>query len=866
MREHVIPIQSELRFTFSVGDESFEVVEFTLHEGLSETFLLDVDLASANAAIDFGQVLDRAALLTLWQADTPVRYVHGAVSSFIQGDTGFRRTRYRAVIEPRLARLKLSSDWRIFQSLTVPQIAESVLKAHGLTQDYEQRNTTEHQAREYCVQAGDTDYHFVERIMREEGFFYSFRHSPEGHRLVHSDRLFIHGRVGDEPVQYNPTPGGDQPQPALRRFAYTENVRTARQTQRDYTFHHPRYAHQHSRDGQDLDHQGRRYERYDYPARAKFDEAGKPFAGNRLRGHRRDARIALVEGDDPRLQLGISFTLAGHPREAMNRGWRPVRIVHRGKQHASQAEESAEAQAGTHYRYEAELVPDDAEWRAEPLPRPHIDGPQNAVVVGPPNEEIHTDEYGRVKVQFPWDRVGKHDGLSSCWIRVSQNIAGATWGHMAIPRIGQEVIVSHFDGDPDQPVITGRVYNRLQLPPYELPKFKDLATVKSKEHKGKRASELRLDDTPSQISAALMNDHGASHLHLGYLTHPRPNGGAPRGEGFELRTDLHGTLRAAQGLLLTTESQANAQGGQLDRNEIVAVLEAALQLARSLGNYAGEHQGAPHDAEPRRDLTAWVRALGHGANDQTRGTGEGTAPVMALSAPAGIAAGTPLSIALGAGEHLDAVAHANLQLTAGERVVVNAGNGLGTFAQRGDMRHIAHTGQLLLQAQHNSIHIDADKSVEVRANNNHVTVSAEEHITLLCGGAYIKMAGGNIEMGMPGVFTVKATDHNLTGPGTMVPTLGQFSGKPGPFEEFFVLRDASTNRVLPNHAYEIVRASGDIVRGRTDAQGRTQVITSDTSEPLEASAIPDPDDLVHLSASYWDGADSYSLDFLRNPN
>ncbi|MDH0684660.1 type VI secretion system Vgr family protein [Achromobacter animicus] len=498
LREHVIPTQSDLRFTFTIGDESFEVIEFTLQEGLSETFLLEVDLASANSAIDFGVVLDRAALLTIWHGSKPVRYVHGAVSSFVQGDTGFRRTRYSAIVEPRLARLKLSSDWRIFQSQSVPQIAEAVLKAHGLNQDYEQRSTTEHQAREYCVQAGDTDYHFVERIMREEGFFYSFRHAAEGHKLIHSDRLFIHGRVGDEPVQYNPTPGGDQPRPALRRFSYTENVRTARQTQRDYTFHHPRYTHQHSRDGRDLDHQGRRYERYDYPARAKFDEAGKPFAENRLRGHRRDSRVAFVEGDDPRLQPGISFTLADHPREDLNRGWRPVRIVHRGIQHTSQAEESAQAQMGTHYSYEAELVPDDAEWRAEPLPRPRVDGPQNAMVVGPPNEEFYTDEYGRVKVQFPWDRLGKDDERSSCWIRVSQDIAGATWGHLAIPRIGQEVIVSYFDGDPDQPVITGRAYNRLQLPPYELPRHKTRMTIKSKTHKGEGYNELRFEDEKDQ--------------------------------------------------------------------------------------------------------------------------------------------------------------------------------------------------------------------------------------------------------------------------------------------------------------------------------------------------------------------------------
>ncbi|KAB1585304.1 type VI secretion system tip protein VgrG [Burkholderia cepacia] len=493
-----MPVQSDLCFTFIAGDELFDVVEFTFHEGLSETFLLQVELASANPAIDFGQVLDRNGLLAIWQSGQPVRYVHGVVSSFVQRDAGFRRTRYSAVVEPRLARLKLSSNWRIFQTLSVPEIATAVLKAHHQTLDYEQRITAEHRAREYCVQAGDTDYDFIERILREEGFFYAFQHKADGHRLIHCDRLFIYGRQQGEPVLYNPTPGGDQPQPCLRTFAYTENVRTARQVQRDYTFKSPGFPHEYPREGTDLDHQGRGYARYDYPGRYKHESSGKAFTQDRLRGHRRDARIARVNGDDARLQPGVAFDLTGHPREDMNRGWRPVSIVHHGVQYTSQAEEGADAQQGTHYRYEAVLVPDDAEWRAEPLPRPRIDGPQPATVVGPDGEEIYTDEFGRVKVQFPWDREGKHDEHSSCWIQVAQNWAGATWGHMAIPRIGQEVIVVNLDGDPDQPLIIGRAYNRLQLPPYELPRHKTRMTIKSQTHKGDGFNELRFEDEAGQ--------------------------------------------------------------------------------------------------------------------------------------------------------------------------------------------------------------------------------------------------------------------------------------------------------------------------------------------------------------------------------
>lgn len=492
-----MPAQSDLRFTFTAGVDQFDVIEFHLIEALSDTFALDVDLSCANPDVDFGQVLDQSALLTIWQGGQPVRYVHGLVSSFQQGNTGFRRTRYRATVEPQLARLHLSSDWRIFQDSAVTDIAKTVLKKHGITLAYEQLPTHPHLPREYCVQAGDTDYHFVERIMREEGFFYGFQHGAEGHRLIHCDRMWIFGRLDGPAVEYNPMPGGDRPTPAISSFLYTENVRPARQTQRDYDFKNPRYDHHTESDGENLANPSRGYERYDYPGRYK-NVAGVAFTRDRLRGLRGQARIAVVQGDDARLTPGVSFDLTGHPREAMNRAWRPISIEHHGKQYTSQAEESADANEGTHYSLTATLVPDDVEWRAEPLPKPRIDGPQQATVVGPPGEEIYCDSYGRVKVQFPWDREGRHDEHSSCWIRVSQSVAGALWGHVAIPRIGQEVIVSNFDGDPDQPVITGRNYNALQLPPYELPANKTRMTIKSQTHKGNGFNEMRFEDEAGQ--------------------------------------------------------------------------------------------------------------------------------------------------------------------------------------------------------------------------------------------------------------------------------------------------------------------------------------------------------------------------------
>jgi type VI secretion system secreted protein VgrG len=314
-----------------------------------------------------------------------------------------------------------------------------------------------------------------------------------------------------------------------------------------------------------------------------------------------------------------------------------------------------------------------------------------------------------------------------------------------------------------------------------------------------------------------MSDHEHSALHLGYLTHPRHyGGGRPRGEGFELRTDGHGALRAAKGLLLTAEAQLKAGAGQLERQQVIEVLQTALTLAKQLSASAEDAQGVAQDLQPQKSLTDAVSALGHGSNDQADGTGNGAQPIIALSGPAGIAAATSRSIAMGAGEHIDSVAQQNQQLTAGKKVVINAGDEIGLFAQGGDMRHIAHNGQLLLQAQHNSIQVQADQSVEISASQQHVLLAADKHITLLCGGAYIKMQGGNIELGMPGNFTVKAANKYFIDPSNAATELNSWPSTS--FNERFQTLFPD-GKPIRNRAYAMVRKDGARFEGRTDAEG-----------------------------------------------
>ncbi|WP_434765769.1 type VI secretion system Vgr family protein [Pseudomonas triticicola] len=497
-----MPRQSDLRFTFEpLQGDPFDVVSFTLEESLSQPFKLELELASHNAAIDFNRVLDLAALFTIWRGETAVRYVHGLVSLFTQGDTGFRRTHYSAVIEPTLKRFDLRSNWRIFQSQTVPDIITSVLAEQKLT-DIRSEICFNHQPREYCVQAGETDLDFIDRLAAEEGLLYTFEHRADGHTLVLTDRVGGLGTIGthkDCPVIYQPMGGGDATEPALTRFHYTEQVRTARQVQRDYTFTHPRYNQQHTATGdQDLNNQHKDYERYDYPGRYKRDIAGKPLTKTRLAALRNDAKLAHLEGDDERLQPGLAFDLNDHPREDFNDRWRTIAVQHRGKQHTSLEEESFASDHGTSYEMNASAIRWTSDWKAPLRAKPCIDGPQIATVVGPPGEEIYCDEWGRVKVQFPWDRSDKNNDQSSCWIRVAQGWAGATWGAMAIPRVGQELIISYLDGDPDQPIATGRAYRQTNLPPYELPKHKTRMTIKSRTHKGAGFNELRFEDELGQ--------------------------------------------------------------------------------------------------------------------------------------------------------------------------------------------------------------------------------------------------------------------------------------------------------------------------------------------------------------------------------
>ncbi|ROS06054.1 type VI secretion system secreted protein VgrG, partial [Enterobacter sp. BIGb0359] len=282
----------------------------------------------------------------------------------------------------------------------------------------------------------------------------------------------------------------------IRRFRYAETVSTAGVELKDYSFKTPAYGLSHKKMSNALDHQREQYEHYDYPGRFKQDPSGKAFTGFRLDALRNDAATGQGESNCAALRPGYSFPMTEHPNATLNIAWQVVGVVHVGRQPQALEEEGGGEPTTLNNTFDA--IKAASTWRPQLSHKPMVDGPQIAIVTGPAGEEIYCDKYGRIKVQFPWDRYGASDDQSSCWVRVSQGWAGGQYGMMAIPRIGHEVVVSFLEGDPDQPIVTGRTFHATNLAPYPLPQHKTKTVIRSQSHKGKGFNELRFEDEAGQ--------------------------------------------------------------------------------------------------------------------------------------------------------------------------------------------------------------------------------------------------------------------------------------------------------------------------------------------------------------------------------
>ncbi|WP_313239170.1 type VI secretion system Vgr family protein [Stutzerimonas kunmingensis] len=506
---------NQARFTLSLEgiEHDFKVLEFQGREAISQPYRFDLELVSERSDLDLESLLHRPAFLAFAPDGSGI---HGLVHQAAQGESGQRLTRYRLTLVPQLAYLAHRTNQRIFQHLSVPQIAAQVLEEHRIQADaYRfQLGPVIYPPREYCVQYDESDLHFIQRLCEEEGIHYHFQHSAAGHVLVFGDDQTAFPRLAATAYQQDSGLVADQP--VIKRFGLRLETRTSRVTRRDYDFEKPRLTMEaafHSDFQPDL-------EDYDYPGRFTERARGKHLSQRALERHRHDYELAEGESDQPQLASGHFLPLGEHSRSGWNQLWLLTEVLHEGKQ-PQVLEESSTNVPAHHglapsplwgegwgegaltssdfqqgYRNHFTATPWDIPFRpALNHPKPKVLGSQTAVVTGPAGEEIHCDEYGRVRVQFHWDREGQADDKTSCWLRVSSSWAGDRYGGIAIPRVGMEVLVTFLEGDPDQPLVTGCLYHKEHQVPYHLPANKTRTVFKTLSSPGGGGyNELRIED------------------------------------------------------------------------------------------------------------------------------------------------------------------------------------------------------------------------------------------------------------------------------------------------------------------------------------------------------------------------------------
>ena len=468
-------------------------------ETMSQIPEFQLELISTDPAVNFDQIMGKNVNAGIQLADGSKRIFNGFISRFMQLPKDNLGSHYQATLVPWLWFLTRTTDCCIFQDKKVPDIVQAVAKKFGFDKQLDIRlDASKYRTWEYSVQYRETAAHFVMRLLEQEGIFFFFTHENGSHKMV----------LGDAPAHNKPCPNkssfrfapetrssGQQFQDDVISWQIEQEIRTGKFTLRDYNFESPRSNMQASTPSKINQGGNTKYEMYDYPGEYDSLDEGTEYTNRRM--EEEEVPHVVINGVSHcrPFSAGFRFSVNGSERKDQDGSYLLTSVSHLATEVAGLSEGGGE---GSDYSNSFVCTPIAVPYRPPRItPRPLMQGSQTALVVGPSGEEIYTDKYGRVKVQFYWDREGKKDEKSSCWMRVSHAWAGTNWGAIYLPRIGHEVIVDFLEGDPDQPIITGRVYNADNMPPYELPGNMTQSGVKtrsSKQGSSSNYNEIRFED------------------------------------------------------------------------------------------------------------------------------------------------------------------------------------------------------------------------------------------------------------------------------------------------------------------------------------------------------------------------------------
>ncbi|AZN36358.1 type VI secretion system Vgr family protein [Iodobacter ciconiae] len=812
-------------------------------EGINQAYRYQIDCLSPDGALELKSLLGLPVVLSIENADGEAIERCGVISQaqLLGSDGGFAK--YALTVEPPFALLRYRRTSRVFQDLSVPDIVKQVLAEHQeknpvfasvQTLDFKLSGT--HSPRSYCLQYRESDFDFLTRLLAEEGLAWLFNHfpgdSPQVQLLVFDDAFAI-AEATDPFVRFHRADATEESD-TLTEWQSQRQIGSSSISLASFDYKATSTNESFDESSIDQGDGGQQlqvsFEDYDPQSLYYASDAEGLSHYASLRQQAMDAKKKSFSGSGTlrSLQAGQWFRLEDHPAHEWDSAEQrefavtELKFTANNNLPADLTQQlslvapgllAGAALAKNTLPYRADFT---AQRRGQPIvpafahiehSKPKSFGVQTATVVGPAGSEVHTDEQGRIKIEFHWQRAAEHpefganlDDKSSCWVRVSMPSAGAGFGHQFIPRIGQEVLVDFIEGDIDRPIVTGVVHNGSHpVPTFSgagaLPANKTLSGIKTKEHEGGQYGELLFDDTKGEVRTKLSSEHGKTQLNLGYLIHPRTDGkGEPRGEGFELRSDKQGAIRA-NGLLISTEAKSGASGKQLDRSPAQSQLESALALAQSLGETAtnqladtietgdGDQTVKPDNSAGSKATTGHLHHHVHasksfeaGSNTDKDGKSQskdqaGGQNIILLHGEDGVAITSPQSQTIAAGTNLDLVAQRDSNQTSGRRWIHNVGQHISLFVagvkDKVALKLIAAKGQLQMQAQSDDIEITADKNTKFTAIKGKGLFNAKQEILLTAGGAYIRIKGGKIELHAPGKVSIKGGSHDWGGPANL---------------------------------------------------------------------------------------------------
>jgi type VI secretion system secreted protein VgrG len=823
-----------------------------------------------------------------------LRSVCGVVAGAAEGQSDGGLATYQLIIRDAFSLLDKTCNTRVFRNMSEVDITHILLKEWRAANpvaarafDYDLTNLKSYPSREFTMQYNESTGAFLRRLWKRRGIAWfvqpgastgTGRDDTPIHTLVLFDDAMALKQNASGTVRFHRDSGTEKRDTITAWHAVrTLTPGSIERNSWDYALARAAATQENG-----LNDQGTLGNQFaaslddyliDVPHAGDSPDDYRSLGVARIQRHEYEAKFFQGEGSDRRMCVGQWNTVSGHPEidshpsderdfvitelriEAENnlpktldeRVRRLFALNHWHKD--SESLERASAERDVRYTNRFSCVRRGVP--IVPAYDPRVDLPrtelQYVTVVGPVNEEIHCDAFGRVKVRFPGCRVEDHEhaqgaGASdtdrdSAWVQVASPWAGAQYGSLSLPRAGHQVLCAFVCGDPDKPLIIGRAHGGHTPPPSfsrtsRLPGDRYLSGIVSKEGATQRYNQLRMDDTPGQISAQLESAHGHSQLNLGYLTHPRCDGRATaRGEGFELTTNDSGAIRTAKSLLLSAWKRLDACGTQLDSQEHLALMQDCLDLFKSLGQYAAEQQGLPVDDAAQAELKADLDAAPGGSNTDAKG--QGGKPTVSVTAPAGLAFSTPKTIVSYGGVNIDTVAQQHMQLTSGQRFNLNAGKGISLFSHMDGIKQIAHKGKFVMQSQHDDMQVDSARDLKVIAGQRMVVMAQDEITFIVSGGAYLTLKGGAVEVGGPGAITIKTDGHHWNGPASGTVDLPKFSE--GDFGRIPRLLRATDGKPVEGMKLHVERSDAGPLSGQSNGAGEGDKITVDHLQQLKAT-------------------------------